>query len=86
MRWYRLAADQSDADAQNNLGVMYGTGQGVIEDDKEAHMWFNIAQSNGEKEYAADNIEILTQYMTPADIAKAQDMARQCLASDYQDC
>ena len=23
MRWYRLSAEQGDADAQNNLGVMY---------------------------------------------------------------
>ena len=28
LKWYRLAADQGDADAQYNLGVMYANGQG----------------------------------------------------------
>jgi uncharacterized protein len=64
---------------------MYVIGEGVKKDDKKAHMWFNIARSNG-NDGADDNIEILTQYMTPADISQAQDMARQCLASNYQDC
>ncbi len=32
---YELA-EQGDADAQNNLGVMYDNGLGVIEDDSEA--------------------------------------------------
>ena len=31
-RWYRLAADQGDADAQFNLGAMYAEGQGVPQD------------------------------------------------------
>ena len=26
--WLRLAADQGHADAQNNLGVMYASGEG----------------------------------------------------------
>ena len=28
VRWYRLAADQGDAGAQHNLGLMYATAQG----------------------------------------------------------
>ena len=36
VRWYRLGAEQGDAAAQSNLGVMYATGQGVPEDDAEA--------------------------------------------------
>ena len=27
VKWYRLAADQGDARAQNNLGVMYANGR-----------------------------------------------------------
>ena len=30
--WYRKAAEQGDADAQYNLGVMYAKGQGVPQD------------------------------------------------------
>ena len=29
--WYRMAAEQSHADAQYNLGVMYANGRGVLE-------------------------------------------------------
>ncbi len=39
----RKAAERGWALAQNNLGVMYGTGQGVPQDDLLAHMWFNLA-------------------------------------------
>ncbi|MDA7635388.1 sel1 repeat family protein, partial [Alphaproteobacteria bacterium] len=85
VRWYRLAADQGYAEAQFNLGVMYANGEGVLQDNKKAHMWWNIARSNGHAK-ADHNIEIITQRMTPADIAEAQDMARQCLASNYKDC
>ena len=85
VRWYRLAADQGHAKAQNNLGLMYATSRGVLQDDKKAHMWWNIAYANGHDK-ADHNINIITQRMTPAEISKAQDMAKRCLASNYQDC
>ena len=44
-----------------------------------------IARANG-NDLAGEGINIITQYMTPAAIDKAQDMARQCLASNYRDC
>ena len=85
VRLYRLAADQGHAKAQFNLGVMYANGEGVLQDNRKTHMWWNIARSNGHAK-ADHNIEIITQRMTPADIATAEDMARQCLASNYKDC
>ena len=33
VRWFRLAAEQGDALAQFDLGVMYATGGGVLQDD-----------------------------------------------------
>ena len=36
MFWYRKAAEQGDATAQRELGVMYDDGQGVEQDDKQA--------------------------------------------------
>ena len=47
MKWYRLAAEQGDAIAQNNLGIMYEYGHGVLQDNTMAHMWYNIASANG---------------------------------------
>jgi uncharacterized protein len=40
--WYRKAAEQGDARAQNNLGIMYDKGYGVRQDPVSAHMWLNI--------------------------------------------
>ena len=35
MKWYRLAAEQDDVSAQNNLGGMYQNGEGGNKEDKE---------------------------------------------------
>jgi len=45
--WYRLSAEQGDAYAQRNLGLMYEYGRGLLEDNTIAHMWWNIASANG---------------------------------------
>lgn len=43
-----------EAKAQVNLGVMYGTGQGVVQDNVYAHMWLNIAASTGDADAMKD--------------------------------
>jgi TPR repeat protein len=45
--WYRKAAEQGYARAENNLGVMYDNGEGVLQDDVTAHMWFTLAAAIG---------------------------------------
>ena len=40
-------AEGGDADAQYNLGVMYASGQGVLQDNKEAEKWFRKAADQG---------------------------------------
>ena len=44
----RSRAEQGDADAQSQLGGMYGTGEGVPENDAEAVKWFRKAAEQGE--------------------------------------
>ena len=44
---YRKAAEQGDATAQYNLGLMYARGQGVVKSDKEAVKWFQKAAEQG---------------------------------------
>ena len=44
----RLAAEQGDAEAQANLGVMYMFGRGVPQDDAEAVRWYRLAADQGE--------------------------------------
>ena len=75
VKWYRLSAEQGFAQAQYNLGVMYVIGKGVPQDYVLAYMWWNIAGSNGVK-VAVKNRNILKKEMSPSQIEKAQEMAR----------
>jgi TPR repeat protein len=43
----RRAADQGDAVAQHNLGLMYEEGRGVPQDDAEAVKWYRRAADQG---------------------------------------
>jgi len=61
--------------AQFNLGLMYANGHGVPQDYALAHMWFNLSGSNGNK-MAVRNRNIVEKKMTPSQIEKAQEMAR----------
>jgi TPR repeat protein len=47
MAWYRKAAEQGFALAQNNLGAMYAKGLGVPKDDAQALAWFRKAAEQG---------------------------------------
>ena len=47
VKWYRLAADQGDASAQYNLGVMYHFGKGVPQNYAEAAKWYRLAADQG---------------------------------------
>ena len=49
LREWKPLAKQGDADAQVNLGAMYRQERGVLQDYVRAHMWFNIAASQGKK-------------------------------------
>jgi len=75
VKWFRLSAEQGLAEAQFNLGFMYVKGQGVPQDYVLAHMWFNLSGSNGYKD-AVKNRNIVEKKMTPQQIEKAQEMAR----------
>ena len=78
-------AEQGDATAQYNLGLMYGNGQGVLQDNIYAHMWFNIAASNGDGD-AAKYRDLTAKEMTSNQLAEAQKLARECVAKEYKGC
>lgn len=46
-KWMRQTAQQGNARAQYNLGVMYAEGQGVRQNLKVAKEWFGMACNNG---------------------------------------
>jgi len=83
LKWYRDAADQGDAAAQDNLGVMYASGKSVAQDYVEAHKWFDLAASRspvpeaGDRDKAAQHREWVAHKMTPAQIAVAQKLAQE---------
>jgi TPR repeat protein len=52
LRWFRLAADQGYAEAQNFLGLMYAKGQGVPADPIRAHMWLSLAAAQNHPDAA----------------------------------
>ena len=80
--WLPLA-EEGDALAQYNLGVMYANGQGVPQDYIQASMWVNLAAAQGQEE-AVKGREILTKEMTSNQIAEAQRLAREWLAQHQQ--
>jgi uncharacterized protein len=97
VKLYRLAAEQVHATAQFNLGVMYANGDGVIQDNVMAYMWLSIAPENGLKqgrvgaerggaENWVKNRDNLAKYMTAAQLAEAQKLARECIARNYRGC
>ena len=71
------AAEQGDATAQVNLGVLYNNGQGVPQNYVQAHMWYNLAAAQGAdiSVQARTNRDGVVARMTPAQIAEAQRLA-----------
>jgi hypothetical protein len=84
LEWKPLA-EQGDADAQNNLGVIYNNGWGVLLGFVRAHMWFNIVASSGNTN-ASKNRDIVAKRMTSNQIEKAQNLARLCIRRKYKGC
>ena len=54
---------------------MYDDGLGVARDYVQAHMWFNLAATQGH-EKAQKARDAVAQRMTPTDVSKAQKLAR----------
>jgi hypothetical protein len=87
-RWYRLAATQGNARAQNNLGLMYyymGKPGGNGEDFVRAYMWYDVAAAAKNPE-AVINLKAAAALLMPAQIARAREMARKCRASQFKSC
>jgi TPR repeat protein len=58
MREWRPLAEQNNAKAQFNLGLMYAQGDGVPEDDAEAVRWYRLAAEQGHAS-AQNNLGLL---------------------------
>ncbi len=78
---YFQAAEQGLASAQKNLGVMYARGDGVAQNYVFAHMWLNLAVARFPRGVTRDEAtnfrDGIANYMTPAEVAEAQRLARE---------
>jgi len=64
---------------------MYVKGQGVLQENVFAHMWFNIAASTGYAN-AVKNRDIIAKVMTPSQMEEAQKLVRECVKKNYKGC
>ena len=71
---WRAGASAGDRRAMLALGRLYVQGLGVIQDYVDAHKWLNLAASRGETA-ALHERDVLTEKMTPQQIATAQERA-----------
>jgi TPR repeat protein len=85
VRWIRKAAAQGLAEAQYNLGLVYAVGLGVTQDVVISLMWIIVAGQQWD-EIALSTRDIIERGMTPADVSKAEHLARECAEKNYKDC
>ncbi len=86
VKWYRKAAEQGNAEAQQLLGRVYEDGaKGVLQDLITAHMWYNIAVANGQRD-SAKYRDRAADKLTPSELVEARERAKRCRASGYKDC
>jgi TPR repeat protein len=76
VRLIRPLAEQGNANAQYNLGTFYDNGLGVPLDKVRAYMWFSLSAAQG-REGAAALRDLIARRMTPAQIAEAEELARE---------
>jgi TPR repeat protein len=70
------------------LGAMYANGEGVVQNDARAYLWFNLAASASQGSLRSLNVQSrdsATARLSPADRAVAQRLATQCQASGFKD-
>jgi TPR repeat protein len=79
-RYFLLAAEGAVVPAQERLADLFASGAGVEQDYVQAHKWANVASALG-SETAADRRDLLSNLMTPEQVAEAQAAARAFLAA-----
>ena len=75
LEYIKRLANNGDANAQHNLGVMYTNGTGVPQDYKEAYVWFSIAKANVYENLDNNLLDYISKKMTKEQIADAQSLS-----------
>jgi TPR repeat protein len=72
LAWFRKAAEQGSAQAQDNLGAMFMNGQGVARDDAQAAFWFRKA---AEQDFAAAQFHLGAMFENGQGVAQDEAQA-----------
>ena len=82
--WYRRAALQGDPEAQNNLGVLFATGQGVRRNDVEAIHWYRLAAGQDDPEATSNLASMYLQgRAVKRDLVQAFQLFRKAAERGY---
>lgn len=73
LHYYRKAAEAGDRAAQNNLGELYETGQGVAQDAVQAYRWYARAARAG---FAPAQLNLARLYAAGSGVARDYASAR----------
>lgn len=74
MKYYQQAAEQGDAGAQYNIGVMYFNGEGEPQNYVKAYASISVAAALQDPS-ARENLSIVQAKMTPEQVAEGQRQA-----------
>lgn len=82
-KWYRKAAEQGNAYAQNGLGRLYADGKGVPQDYAEAYFWLSLASAKGNHSSTdgVDDRDLAASHLTRTVLSETQERARKWFAS-----
>ncbi len=86
----RKAAEQGDAGAQYNLGVMYDNGRGVPQDYAEAYFWHELAFVDADSSFDGLDLKDIAKgqteaasHLTPDELSQVQARAQKWLESHH---
>jgi len=85
IKWLMLAAEQNEPKAQYKLGMMTMYGQGFTRDFGRAAMWFILANASGHPK-AKKQLAVVSEELSPTQIATAQRLAQTCIKREYKGC
>jgi len=74
--WYIKAAEQGHPKAEVNVAIFYYYGVAVPQDRVASYVWFRLAVDAG-VEQAKKNLEMNASDLSPEDLARAQELARE---------
>jgi TPR repeat protein len=74
-KWYQMAADSGNAQAQYSLGLLYYEGCGISRNEVLAYMWCDLAAEQGD-ERAVSDCKLISGNMTAAQMAEAQELIK----------